>query len=67
MILFIRQEEKPDEPYFTLEYRGGKVIQCRGKNNCNMNTNVNAFVKVFEKKMQSLYEKEASEKTRKVG
>ena len=62
---YIRQEEKPKEPYGIPG--GGKVIQCMGKNNCNMNTNVNAFVKVFEKKMQSLYEKEAPEKTIKVG
>lgn len=67
MILFIRQEEKPEEPYFTLEYRDGKVIQCRGKNNCAMNKNVNAFVKAFEKKMQPPDEEKDSEKARKVG
>lgn len=53
MILFIRKEGKPDEPYFTLEYKNGKVVQCRGKNNCGMSKNVQAFVKAFEAKMQS--------------
>ncbi len=35
-ILFIRKAEDPDTPYFTLEYRDGKVIQCRGMRNCGM-------------------------------
>lgn len=53
MILFVRRIESPEEPYFTLEYRNGKVIQCRGKNNCSMTKEVQAFVKAFETKMNS--------------
>lgn len=52
MILFVRKESAPDTPYFTLEYRNGKVIQCRGKNNCGMTKDVRAFVEAFEQKMQ---------------
>lgn len=52
MILFVRKETAPDVPYFTLEYRDGKVIQCRGKRNCSMTKDVKAFVKAFERKMQ---------------
>lgn len=52
MILFVRRIDKPTEPYFTLEYRNEKVIQCRGKNNCSMTNEVKAFVKAFEAKMQ---------------
>lgn len=52
MILFVRKEFEPNVPYFTLEYRDGKVIQCRGKNNCSMTKEVKAFVKAFERKMQ---------------
>lgn len=48
MILFVRKEAEPSVPYFTLEYRDGKVIQCRGKNNCSMTKDVQAF----ERKMQ---------------
>ena len=32
-IVFIRRKEKPDMPYFTLEYRNQQVIQIQGK--CN--------------------------------
>lgn len=33
IILFIRRTDKPNEPFYTLEYRDGRVIQCRTKNN----------------------------------
>lgn len=65
MILFVRKETEPEVPYFTLEYRDGKVIQCRGKNNCTMTKDVQAFVKAFERKMQG--EDKKSGKERKVG
>lgn len=52
MILFIRKEKEPDTPFYTLEYRDGKVAQCRGKNNCSMTDEVKAFVEAFERKMQ---------------
>ena len=61
MILFIRQKAAPEEPFYTLEYRDGKVIQCRGKRNCDMTAKVETFVKAFEKMMQ---EKEDAEKVR---
>ena len=44
IIYFIRWEEKPDEPYYTLEMRpDGKFIQCRGEHNCSMTPEVEAF------------------------
>lgn len=64
MILFVRKEAEPDVPYFTLEYRGGKVVQCRGRNNCGMSKDVQAFVKAFEAKMQ---EEQKSDRSRKAG
>lgn len=67
MILFVRKESEPNVPYFTLEYRDGKVIQCRGKNNCSMTKEVKAFVKAFERKMQSEDEVKETEKARKAG
>lgn len=54
-IFFVRKAEAPDTPYFTLEYRNGKVIQCRGLRNCGMPPEVQAFVNVFEKKMNEAY------------
>lgn len=65
LILFVRKEEEPDVPYFTLEYREGKVIQCRGRNNCGMPQDVKTFVKAFERKMQG--EEKKSGKERKAG
>lgn len=65
LILFVRKEAEPDVPYFTLEYREGKVIQCRGRNNCGMPQNVKTFVKAFERKMQG--EEKKSSKERKAG
>ena len=67
MILFVRKESEPSSPYFTLEYRDGKVIQCRGKNNCPMTGDVKAFVKAFERKMQAEDKVKETGKARKVG
>jgi hypothetical protein len=51
MILFVRKTEEPTVPYFTMEWRDHKVIQCRGSHNCDMPSDVKSFVKAFEKKM----------------
>lgn len=48
-IYLIRKVEEPDVPYFTLEWRDGKIIQCRGKNNCDPTPDVKALMNVFEK------------------
>ena len=51
MILFIRKIEAPDKPYYTMEWNGYEIVQCRGFKNCNMTPEVKAFTKVFEEKM----------------
>ncbi len=51
-ILFIRRESMPDEPYYTLEWSGHRVIQCRGMRNCDMTADVKAFATVFAEKMR---------------
>lgn len=56
LILFIRQVEAPNTPFYTLEWKDHKVAQCRGYRNCGMTDEVSAFVKAFEKKM-SEYER----------
>lgn len=33
VILFIRRAEEPDKPYYTLEWRDGRVVQCRTTHN----------------------------------
>ena len=64
-IFFVRKASEPDKPYFTLEYRDMKVIQCRGLRNCEMPPDVEAFVKVFEKKMQDASTGEMDNKRKK--
>lgn len=64
MIFFIRQEADPDQPFFTLEWKG-RVVQCRGYRNCDMTPEVKAFVNLFQEKMVE-YENEPK-KRRKVG
>ena len=56
-IFFIREEKAPDKPFYTLEWNNGKVVQCRGRNNKNMTSEVKAFVKIFEKKMTEIPKK----------
>ena len=50
-IFFIRKVEAPDTPYFTMEWKDNRIVQCRGQHNCGMTPEVEAFTKVFEKKM----------------
>ncbi len=50
MIFFIRREEEPDQPFYTLEWKS-RVVQCRGFKNCEMTREVKAFVEIFQEKM----------------
>ena len=45
-IFFIRHIETPDEPFYTLEYKNGRVAQNRGQRNCDRTPEV----VIFEKK-----------------
>ena len=45
-ILMIRETKEPDMPFFTLEYKGGSVIQNRG----NKNRDRTKEVRIFEEK-----------------
>jgi len=49
-ILFVRRSDAPDAPFFTMELRDEKVIQCRGNNNCSMTAEVKKFVTQWKKK-----------------
>lgn len=52
LILFIRQISEPEKPFYTMEWRDNRVIQCRGSHNKDMTPDVKMFVKAFEKRMQ---------------
>lgn len=56
MIFFIRLESNPDQPFYTLEWKG-RVVQCRGFKNCDMTPEVKAFVNIFQEKMMEYEEK----------
>lgn len=52
MIFFIRKETAPEKPFYTLEWRDHRIIQCRGKRNCDMTPEVKAFTQLFAEKME---------------
>ncbi len=62
IILFIRKESNPDEPFYTMEWKG-KVIQCRGSRNCDMTSEVRKFVSLFTAQMFK-YEQSITEKAK---
>lgn len=55
-IAFIRTKKNPNESFYTLEFRNGEVVQCRGRNNCAKTVEVTNFVKAFEKHMKVVSE-----------
>ena len=49
-ILFVRREEDPEQPWFTLELNPeGRIIQCRGKHNCGYPDEVEVFLEKWQK------------------
>lgn len=64
----MRKEKEPDKPYYTLEFKNNRIVQCRGSHNRGMTPEVEAFVKAFEKKMQETVKvKDNSKGHRKAG
>ena len=61
-IFFVRKEKEPDKPYYTLEFKNNKIVQCRGSHNRGMTPEVEAFVKAFEKKMQETVKEQVNSK-----
>jgi len=51
-IFFVRKLEEPDKPYYTLEWKDHKVVQCRGFHNCDMTPEVKAFTEIFGEQMK---------------
>lgn len=48
VILFLRQCEDIDKPFYTVEVRGGKIAQVRGMGNCAATPEVEAFMSQWE-------------------
>lgn len=52
-LLFVRRVSEPETPFYTLEVKNERVVQCRGLKNCNMTPEVREFVNAFiEEKLQ---------------
>ncbi|MDE5885918.1 MAG: PcfJ domain-containing protein [Oscillospiraceae bacterium] len=57
-ILFIRQADKPDVPFYTMELTtGGKIIQVRGSHNCETTPEVAEFVEKYKVYLQAVFGK----------
>ena len=48
-ILFLRKEEQPDTPFYTMELRKGAVRQLRGDGNCDPTPDVKAYMELWKK------------------
>lgn len=51
-ILFVRDENEPSKPFYTVEVRDGMIAQVRGKHNCAPTTEVQSFIKAFAEAKQ---------------
>lgn len=54
VILFLRENSFPDRPFYTLECRGLKVVQCRGYKNRNPPEEVKQFLNTYEKYLERI-------------
>ena len=61
-IYFVRKASEPETPYYTMEFKNGRVWQCRGNRNCSMTTEVFAFTQVFAQKMNEYMKKQEAVK-----
>lgn len=52
-IFFVRRIESPDEPFYTLEWKDHRIVQCRGSNNCGMTPEVKEFTTLFAEQMKN--------------
>jgi hypothetical protein len=49
-ILFVREKDYIDQPFYTMEVKNGAIVQVRGKNNKDMTPQVKQFIESFKKK-----------------
>lgn len=48
-LLVLRRSTAPDIPFFTMEIKDGRIVQCRGLKNCQSTPEVESFVAAFTK------------------
>lgn len=61
IILFVRDLQSPDKPFYTMELQKNKIIQCRGYSNHVMTSEVQEFVKRYESRvLKKIREKNAA-------
>lgn len=53
LIMFVRRENEPDTPFYTMEVREGKIVQLRGMRNCAPTPEVAEFREEFEKMLKA--------------
>lgn len=51
VILFLRRCENPDKPFYTVEIRGGKIVQVRGRDNGDATPEVERFMEMWERQV----------------
>ena len=53
-VYFIRKKTDPDTPFFTVDWRGGKIVQCQGKGRIHYPQEMVEFVCYAEEKLRFL-------------
>ncbi len=57
-ILFIRQSDKPNKPYYTMELStDGRIVQIRGLGNCDPTKEVQEFIEQYKRHISNVFEK----------
>ena len=57
-VYFIRKVENPETPFYTVDWRDGKIVQCQGKGRCAYPNEMAGFIKYAEQMIGELKEKE---------
>lgn len=61
VILFLRERKNPETPFYTIEVRGGKVQQIRGRKNCEPTAEIETYMEQWKKeKLKPLVEELAA-------
>ena len=57
-VYFIRKKSDPEKPFFTIDWRNGRIAQCQGKGRIRYPEEMNGFMNYAEKQIKLLKEKE---------
>lgn len=53
LIMFVRRENEPDTPFYTMEVKNNEIVQLRGSHNCAPTPEVAEFREEFEKMLKA--------------